>query len=298
MATVLIRTLSSTWTSDLPEVCIVGRHPACMIRVDEPMVPLFWLELRWIGDEWSWRALSEQENTRGPGTPTGAGWRIWRARLGDRRQAIRIDSVSLRITDPSPPEPVIEWTARGICQDILSGQHGFVRESGELCWSSSPTSAPVRVVNAAQHTIDGEGARVWIPEGWSKTLRPSVSLTDHRLCLEFGEEPTRVTLTTEGMSVELTGEEVRLLRVYADARAADPRDADCGYRTTGEARVAWIALGGNPDSPPERLAWLRNRLRSMLEESGISGAETLFERRRQGRVWSHRVAVDPENLLK
>ncbi|HCH64002.1 MAG TPA: hypothetical protein DFR83_14445 [Deltaproteobacteria bacterium] len=296
MATVLIRTRSSTWTSELPEVCLIGRHPACMIRLDEPNVPAFWLELRWTGDEWSWRALSEQESTRGPGAPTGAGWRIWRARLGDRRQAIRIDAVSLRITDPSPPEPVIEWSHRGTCEAIVSGQRGFQWEGSELWWSGAVTDSPVRIANGAQQTIEGERARIWLPDDWSETLRPTVSLTDHRLGLDYDDEPTRMTLTTSDRSVLLTGEEVRLLRVYAEARATDPRDANCGYRTTREALSAWIALGGNPDSPPERLAWLRNRLRSMLAESGISGAEALFERRRQGRVWSHRIALDPDNL--
>jgi hypothetical protein len=267
-----------------------------MIRLDDPVVPAFWLELRWTGDAWSWRALTEHERTRGPGTPTGAGWRIWRATLNDRRQAIRLDAVRIRVTDPSRPVPVIEWPERGTCEAIVSDQHGFKWGGNELRWSGTPDGRAVRVENAAHMTIAGQRARVWIPERWSETQRPTVSLSDHRLCLDYGEDPTRMTLTTDGTSVVLTGEEVRLLRVYAEARASDPRDTDCGYRTTREARTAWIALGGNMDSPPERLAWLRNRLRSMLVNSGVSGAETLFERRRQGRVWSHRVVLDPDNL--
>lgn len=294
MATLLIQTAQRTWTSTLPAVCLVGRHPACIIRIDDPSVPSFWLELRWTGSEWTWRPLSDSESTRGPGTPTPAGWRIWRARLGDRRQAIRIGGVRVRLTDIDAPVPMVEWTTDGRCDAIVSGQLGFQLGGDEVCWSGTPGAASMRIHNGDSLVIGNQPCRVWIPDHWSATDRPRVSLSDHQLQLILEEEPSKVTLLAGGVGIDLQGEEVRLLRVYAEARASDPRDRDCGYRTTREARAAWIALGGNPESPPERLAWLRNRLRTMLDEVGVVGSAELFERRRRGREWSHRLVLDPE----
>jgi hypothetical protein len=124
-----------------------------------------------------------------------------------------------------------------------------------------------------------------------------VSIDAPDLLLDFDTDPCRITLTVGRTSVQLRSEEVRLLRVYAEARVLDSHRTDGGYRETREVFERWVALGGKSNSSLERMSWMRHRLRTQLETLGVAAAESLFERRRVGSRWSHRLVLLPETLI-
>jgi hypothetical protein len=50
-----------------------------------------------------------------------------------------------------------------------------------------------------------------------------------------------------------------------------------GWLRAEDAHAAWVALGGNPAAPLERISWERCRLRSVLARDGAVGVGSLFE---------------------
>jgi hypothetical protein len=107
LPTLLIRTPGITRALPLATSTLVGRHAMAHARLDDPRVPLLWLELRWHGTSWAWRALGGHDRTRGAGAPLPEGWRQLAA--GSR---VRLDedvSVEL-VTDAGPVAMLVDPT--------------------------------------------------------------------------------------------------------------------------------------------------------------------------------------------
>ena len=291
MGIVQVETPSGVHEIPLTEVNLVGRHPACGIVLNSSRVPMFWVEVRWSGTRWTWRTLAGEERTRGPGAVSPDGWRPFANGTG--RTGIRVGDVCLRLIEDRAPEPVVEWldtAERDLASDFdglhIVDVHTIEVDSGE----------PVTIPSGGTTVLDGRPVRIWVPSGWLNTESPYLSLASETLELDFGWEACEVTLTDHTTSLTLKSEDVRLLRVYAQARLAAGKAADAGYLTTEEAFRAWVELGGNPQSEPERLSWMRNRLRIQLDQHGVGAPDGLFERRRMGPTWQHRVSIPGERL--
>ena len=294
MSLLLVQTPHRTWDSALPTAALIGRHRSCTVVVDDPSVPLFWLEVRWTGSQWAWRPLAGADHTVGRGELLTGDWRRWAT---GPTSGVRLREVRLRLLEPRAPGAVVQWLEEGRCEPLpLAHTQLSPTPLGGLLWRSRPEAAPAPVSDGAVVQLGGRPCRIWLPEGWATTDSPGLAVDAPGMRLDFSAEPTAVTLTLGTTSVELRSEEVRLLRVYAEARAADPRGPECGYRRTDEAFSAWVSLGGNPDSSPERLSWMRHRLRTQLDALGVAAADALFDRRRRASRWQHRLALDPETL--
>ena len=45
------------------------------------ILPLFWLEVRWMSGQWVWRALNSEDDTRGKGSVLTHGWRAFQVKI-------------------------------------------------------------------------------------------------------------------------------------------------------------------------------------------------------------------------
>jgi hypothetical protein len=103
-------------------------------------------------------------------------------------------------------------------------------------------------------------------------LRARVDLTRAGAALAVDLSPLRATLLQGDAAVEIHGEPVRVLAVYLHAA-----QRGTGWLDVTTAWAAWRALGGNPESPAERMAWERGRVRAAFARAGVAGVDRLFE---------------------
>lgn len=302
MPRLLIQSRTRTMRIPLSESVLVGRHASCTVTVEDSRIPAFWLEIRWTGTAWAWRPLAAVNHTRGPGAVTGEGWRVWRAQHSPRHGA-RIslgDVVSLSLVDPGPPVPVVELLGAGTRLELDAPQlNDAIRalEDGAVLVQDDGT--PRVLSDGEAFVLGGEPARIWIPDTWQSTDGPGVVATADDAVLDvYPHQATGPTcvLTQRSGEVVLRGEEARLVCVYAMARKADGGREPHGFRLGNDAFHAWVTLGGNAESRPERLAWLRSRIKATLAARRVSGVDALFQRRRVGRSYAFRLALEPKHI--
>ena len=296
MARAVIRTLDSTRRLVLTETTLVGRHWSCAGVVDLPRVPLYWLEFRWSGTGWIWRCLGRNEDTRGPGSVLPDGWRRW-PEVGRNVEIRLADSVSVRIVDPSPPEPILESLRSGERIELDEILEHFVLTADGLKHAGPGGVGTGPVLKDGEMIGLSDGPyRLWHPQGWAPTLVDGVDLSapDCTLVVRPAEQ---LALFTQGCAeAQVQGACVIYLAAYALARRDDARGLDSGYRENPEIHAAAMDLGGNPDSPTDRVNWERARVRSGLVRAGARGTDQLFERKRLGARWHIRLRLGPEAI--
>jgi hypothetical protein len=265
---------------------LIGRGPACHARVRDPSVPLYWLEIRWLGDGWGWRALGADLHTRGQGAPDAAGWRRLRTGAGRSHRVTLGEHVWIELVHDGPPESFV--------MDVTTGE----RVTGELLerivemWPERmlPVAAdgdPTRALEDGEIFVaDGRAYRAWLPTVVDATRGTRMDVRD-TVHVDIDVEQRRATFSQGGSEVVVRGECVRVLAVYAAARDADP--ARGGWLTPTEAWEAWVAMGAEASAPLERLGWERTRLRGALARARVGGLEALFETQRDGMEWRIRL---------
>ena len=90
----------------------------------------------------------------------------------------------------------------------------------------------------------------------------------------------RAVLSQGNSQVVITGQAVRVLAIYADARAGD--EAGEGWLSAAAAWAAWDQQGNSGDAPIEVVSWERTRLRQRLARAQVGSVEELFDRRKEG----------------
>jgi hypothetical protein len=293
MALVRVTTGGQSRTVPLAADCLVGRAAGCLVRVPDAAVPSFWLELRWFEGGWRWRALAGIERTRGSGMLADDGWRSLQPSAEGRPQRIRLDDLlAVELIEGGPPS--------AFAIDLLDGQIRVgdtlaevveVRTDGRV-WTLGPDEASVRVLTDGDVFLhEGRPWRAFLPDTLPPTLRVQLDLTRSDASMAVDADALRATFLQGGQDVAIVGEHVRALVVYALARREDPEggwlDADAAY-------ARWRALGGNPQSPVDRIGWDRGRCRSHLSREGVGGVEALFEMRRRHGVPEMRLGVRVE----
>jgi hypothetical protein len=138
---------------------------------------------------------------------------------------------------------------------------------------------------------DGRAWRVHLSESPEATVGTRLDLSRPGVSLDVDAGALHAVLHQGGVQVVMTGEHVRVLAVYAEARRLPATSG--GWLSATEAWTAWRALGGNPDSPVDRIGWDRGRCRSHLARLGVAGVERLFETRRVHGEPQIRVALPP-----
>ncbi len=264
----------------LAPVTLVGRGAGCFVRVTHPRVPLHWLEVRWLGDVWAWRALGGQDLTRGPGTFLAAGWRS----LGTTGRVARVslgDLAWVELTDAAPPAPFAWDMVRDVPVSADLFARTFTWQADTLVVAGAESPRPLRdgEVVAIVDAIEGPSAlRVHLPGMIETTADASLDLLAPDVSLDIDLVHLRATLHQHHASVTVRGECVRVLSVYARARA---RVAD-GWLTPHDAWDAWVTAGGNAASGPDRLSWERGKLRARLVRLHVANVDALFEIVREG----------------
>ena len=264
----------------LASTTVIGRHWSCGVCIAAPRLPAFWLEVRWTGEGWRWRELSGEGATTSSGPVLDGGWRA----LGAR---VRWDAgLWVALAESLRPVPALVDLLDGVWR---TGEDldDWLEEAEGVRWIPAGEDAPTRRVQ------DGEvlvlGGRAWRylagdPMAPTQAQAFHVRHRDVRIDVDLGL--LRATVRCGRHSAEVVGECVRVLAVYVNALTRGD-----GWLTRTEGWEAWIALGGNPASSPDRLGWERGKLRSQLARQGVLGVHELFETRTVERVWELRLAV-------
>ena len=291
MGRALLKTESGLQRVPLSTSALFGRHRACAGILQTSGAPLYWIELRWRGTGWWWRNLGASDRTRGPGTVDAAGWRPI-CQVRGRGQRIHLSGVGyVELVDDSSPELLLE--------DLTSGRR--IEKQDTRDWLTLDATGCARLTGSptapALQDLDvfvsqDRVFRIHIPQAIART---SIDMVDIReATLDIDPSTLRAMFTDGGTEVVVTGVCVLVLLLFAQARAHD--HATEGWLGVQEAFERWGDVGGKRDSPPERLAWERGKLRAQLNEAGATGTEFLFETRRIGRWTEVRLAFEPRRI--
>lgn len=263
----------------LPAAAVVGRAAGVYARLNDPAVPLHWLELRWTEGAWRWRTLSGTRRTRGVGMLLDDGWRSLPVGTAARPQRIRLDDrVYVELVEGGAPQPfLLDLVSGTVCAGEALSEFVEVR-SDALLPLDAEGDRTRRHHDGDVFVHDGRAWRVHLADAPDPTLGTRIDLARPGVTLEVDAAGLRAVLRQGAAQAVLTGEHVRVLAVYADARRGSTTSG--GWLNATDAWTAWRALGGNPDSPVDRIGWDRGRCRSHLARLGVAGVETLFESRR------------------
>jgi hypothetical protein len=286
MGSLTLHDHGTTRTVALSTSTLVGRHWSCGAVLRAPAVPLYWIEVRWLGARWGWRELTPRDQTRGAGESLGDGWRalVGRIRWDER--------VHFDLADPREPLLCAVDVASGA---IVGGEalYQLVEVDDKGVWRLSAEDGP------RQRLEDGDlfstGQTVWrllLPEAPVATARNGFHVGHPEVTLDVDLAHLTATFTHHRASAVARGECVRMLVPYAEARVEEAWD-DGGWIHAEHVLARWIALGGNAQSGPERVGWEKGRLRSQLAAQGVRGLAGLFERRRYGGRVETRLAMQP-----
>jgi hypothetical protein len=268
-------------TSPLAGATLIGRSPACLVRIDDASVPAHWLEVRWRGSSWSWRALASSDRTRGTGAFLENGWRSMEC-SGGRGTRVALGNVSIELISSSPPEPFVwdvlrERSIEGDALDELVEVRG-----GDLLPLAAEGDATQRLRDGAcwlQTTADGPRVlRAHLPQLLAPTVGGSLDLQAGNVSAEFDLRRNTLVLSRGDTLVEVSGTCIRSLAPYERAR----RDTPDGWLNAADAWCIWVEFGGSPESPVDAVAWERGRLRRILDRAGVTGLDALVERRKSG----------------
>lgn len=277
---------------------LVGRHWRCDIRIDDPRVPLYWLEVRWTGKAWSWRELTDSGGTRGTGLSARRGWRTLNPQRTKAPRVTHPPDVSITFTDLSPCSWLIESLAtRAYLSRAESAKQLEVwgGRAHRVHWEQRGHTSPP-LDDGALFIVDDQAYRFHSGHAIEDTSASQLDVTDAQCRLDIDASSLTATFTQGSLEARVHGEFVRILLIYAMARRDEHFD-DGGWLTRREAHERWISQGGNPHSPAERIGWDRGKLRTRLAEAGASQLKHLFERNRHGSEVSIRVRLSPAQLL-
>ena len=282
----------------VPEVCQVGRHWSCHIKLTANHVPQFWIELRWLDHQWAWRALNRLEQTRGSGAQLRNGWRGFSATSSRNPRISIADDVWVEFVDLTPPQAFAQnvETLEFIDGDALENLWECVDDRFyRYGWEDAGESA-YRLRDGDLVSSEGALYRVFFPVSGTPTLVAHLNLMVADCTVSIDVARLAARFESETASVSVTGECVRVLAAYARARA-DEHFSDGGWLTASESHQRWLDLGGNPNSNIERLGFERGKLRNQLRRHGVVDAKVLFERQTSAHRTQLRLSLNPDQIF-
>lgn len=247
-------------------------------------VPSFWVEIRYLKNTWAWRSLQADERTKGAGAHLKARWRKLSKKL-------TLESgVSLRLIEESPPEEMIDNLRKH--ERIPIRDIDFIRHN-ERGYFLDTDSETIALEDGEIFVLDGESYQFWDNNDMIQTFESVFTIEDGpQVDIDILDLKAYVSVAKKG--VELKGEHIRILAAYAKARLDDGDNG--GWRSKEEIFEVWIALGGNETSNAKRVNWERSKICTKLFEQGVAGTNELFEGRREGSVWLHRLNIASSNI--
>lgn len=265
----------------LASISLVGRGSACLARVHHPACPAHWLEVRWTGTGWAWRALAAVERTRGAGRPLPDGWTAMSVE-DDRGTRVNLGSDAwVELVDAGPPEPFAWDVVAAVPLDGPELEEVAEVRGDLLLPLSAEGDARQALADGAcwvHHGPDGPRTfRAHVPTHFSSTQATRIDLARGEVFVLVDLADLRATLRQGQLTATVQGACVRTLVVYGNAR-----DHGEGWLSAAEAWAAWTELGAAEDRPLDAVGWERARLRQRLDRARVGGLDVLFETRKDG----------------
>ncbi len=250
-------------------------------------MPLHWLELRWLGRNWNWRALGAIDRTVGTGAADAEGWRAFGPAAG--RPRVRLDGLGwIELVDSGAPAMLLH--------DLTSGERLEAEDNEEYVEAcddgfrllDAPESPPLQ--DGQVVVVRGRVVRILLADVPGRTAAPNLDLRDPACRLDIVD--AEATFTAGAGTRTIRGEGARVLRVYASARL----EFGDGWLAPVDAHAEWVAAGGRVDSSVDRLGWERGKVRSRLVLSDVGGVGDLFQTRRDGPTTLIRLSLAPVQI--
>lgn len=281
MGCLLINEQGRTRQCLLKQSNMFGRHhDSSFIFGQNNKLPLYWLEVRWLKDSWYWRTLNKADQTIGTGQQYKDGWKKF-------SKTIRLQNmISLELISNEKPSPLIENITTKEKWNLVACNIPIQIQKGLYFWEDK------ELKNSSLFHHEGNSYRFWNSnEEYVGTQNDTIDLLSPACYLDIDSTQNKATFTDGLQEITIYGESVRLLYIYA--MAAQDEDP---WISTSEAYETWLAHGGNEQSSVERISWERNKLCQYLEQQNIVHARKLFERKKHGKEWLHRLSILPQNI--
>ena len=275
---------------------LIGRQANCTWVLNQPAIPLYWLEIRWTSPRWQYRVLANEALTRGPTRrlPGAAdGWFTITA-----GNSIHGPGATVRMVDDRPPATFAVDLRTGSA--VPASQLEDVLEENANGWWS--TDAEVRddlegpLTEGQIVVVGAQLLRVHLAAAPEGTVGHRVDLQRPTCMLDVTADETEplITVLERDAEIACSGPVSRILLPYAEALAADVPTG--GWLDIDAAHAGWIARGGPASSGRLRISQERSRLCARLRSLGVANANGLFETRRDGSRWVTRLAVARSRL--
>jgi pSer/pThr/pTyr-binding forkhead associated (FHA) protein len=265
--------------------CLLGRHPACDIQLEEVHISGEHASLHWRGDRWELRDLGSKNGTFLEGRRLAPGERV--ALEAGQSFLLGSSGAYFRLVDAGPPVArarnavnqevreaagallVLPNDESPIASLFLDGNGRWVLEFGE---------SQQYVADHERLTIGGEEWELELPMATAETLEGS-SFTLDAIHMKIGvsrdEEHVAVTVEHKGRSYELTPRTYHyLLATLARIRLKESAlpESEQGW-VDREILCRMLAIDGN------KLNVDIHRVRKQISALGVQDAASVVERR-------------------
>lgn len=281
--------------------CLIGRHAACDVRVENPRVSTEHASVHWVGDRWELRDLNSRNGTFVDGRRLGAGERAVLA-AGSAFSLGGEDT--FRLEDACPPVASARHGKSGLLRTAAEGllvlpddEHPEVSifEDAGGRWVAEEGDETRLVADRDIVIADGEGWVLDLPSTAGATWEAGALLpTIDTLSLSFGvsrdEEFIEVTVVHEGGRTPLPARSHHYLLLTLARAALSDEASSAAERGWVDREVLCRMLA----TDPRKLNVDVFRVRKQLAALGVHGAAGIIARRAgtgQLRLGTHRVEV-------
>lgn len=270
----------------------IGRHWSNDICLNDPKIPMYWVEIRWIGTAWRWKIFSAEERTRGMGAVINSVWREW-----SKGASIRLDGFetegALRISSLSDAPPMM----------LIEDQTTKKRYYGEdmlryvEVWQTNRV-IPIDDVTREKPLQDGDIFCVrnkifrFLHTEQDFITKPlKMKVVDPNTMVEINIEEKVAYFSNQNHQAVVRGASVLTLATYA--RAVKQRNP---WLETTMAFDMWRELRGKDSSTPERLGWDRGKVRNQLSKQSCFGLKELFLTRQNNGFYETMLNLQSEQI--
>lgn len=279
--------LASNTQHQLSPRHLIGRAPACQLRIDDAGISGYHVELIWDGERWSIQDLGSRNGTTLAGKALTKGEQV---PLPCDVDLVLAGSVRLRLIDDSPPQLLAKASdgeVRVADEELLCLPNDEAPELTIFCeldgrwWVESDTGTR-ELAELDTLIAGGRSWRVFSPKFLALTREVSgaARLDEHQLrfLVSRDGEHVELELVREG-GVPPIEARAHLFLLLALARA---RLTDAAGGELPETEHGWIYREDLPRMlgiEPELINLWIHRARKQLARAGIRDAAALFERR-------------------